>query len=75
MTEAVLFYLFSLVAIVAGLSVVLARNPIASGSGQYPCASNGRGNDAPHAREPSQSYIQAAVQSRLQAARQVAQLD
>jgi len=30
MTEAVLFYLFSLVAIVAGLSVVLARNPIAS---------------------------------------------
>jgi NADH-quinone oxidoreductase subunit J len=30
MTEAVLFYLFSLVAIVAGLSVVTARNPIAS---------------------------------------------
>jgi NADH-quinone oxidoreductase subunit J len=30
MTEAVLFYLFSLVAIVAGLSVVLARSPIAS---------------------------------------------
>lgn len=30
MTEAVLFYLFSLVAIVAGLGVVLARNPIAS---------------------------------------------
>ncbi|MDP2314553.1 MAG: NADH-quinone oxidoreductase subunit J [Pseudomonadota bacterium] len=30
MTEAVLFYLFSLVAIVAGFSVVLARNPIAS---------------------------------------------
>jgi NADH-quinone oxidoreductase subunit J len=30
MTEAVLFYLFSLVAIVAGLGVVLARNPITS---------------------------------------------
>ncbi len=30
MTEAVLFYLFSLVAIVAGFSVVLARNPISS---------------------------------------------
>ena len=30
MTEAVLFYLFSLVAILAGFSVVLARNPIAS---------------------------------------------
>ena len=30
MTEAVLFYLFSLVAIVAGFSVVTSRNPIAS---------------------------------------------
>ena len=30
MTEAVFFYLFSLVAIVSGLSVVTARNPIAS---------------------------------------------
>lgn len=30
MTEAVLFYLFSLVAIVAGISVVTTRNPIAS---------------------------------------------
>ena len=30
MTEAVLFYLFSLVAIVAGISVVTAKNPIAS---------------------------------------------
>lgn len=30
MTEAVLFYLFSLVAIVAGFSVVVARSPIAS---------------------------------------------
>ncbi len=30
MTEAVLFYLFSLVAVLAGFSVVLARNPISS---------------------------------------------
>jgi NADH-quinone oxidoreductase subunit J len=37
MTEAVLFYLFSLVAMVAGFSVVLAKNPIASAMSLVVC--------------------------------------
>lgn len=37
MTEAVLFYLFSIVAIVAGLGVVLARNPITSALSLVAC--------------------------------------
>lgn len=37
MTEAVLFYLFSLVAILSGLSVILARSPIASALSLVTC--------------------------------------